>query len=86
MNTIEEDIEQAKLIADLHRGKNGEDGWNSVIERLAVEVERLRAENKTLREGISLVADNLGNGAFASTDASLDLNAPLYRSNGHPAS
>ena len=37
-----------------------------------VEIERLREENKALRDGLSLVADNIGNGSFASPDASLD--------------
>lgn len=42
-NTIDDDIKQAKSIAELHRGRNGENGWNAVIERLALEVERLRS-------------------------------------------
>ena len=42
MNTIDQDIAQALLIADLHRGTGCEDAWNHVIERLAMEVKRLR--------------------------------------------
>ena len=46
--------------------------YKELRNRISLEVERLRAENQQLREGLSLVAKNIGNGAFASPDASLD--------------
>lgn len=55
-------------------GKSWEE--NSSLEKwfpiTAEELNKLREENKKLREGLSLVARNIGNGSFALPDASID--------------
>lgn len=58
--------------------KNETTLWNLSLktfeekEGASAELKSLREENKRLREGLSLVAKNIGNGSFALPDASID--------------
>ena len=44
---------------------------DAAIELAKLEIIRTESENKALRAGLSKVADNIGNGSFASPDCSL---------------